>query len=171
MLAPMYSLSGDRLDTSLSSDHVPRVPPHLTDCKHVDLSDWECMTMVCLIAKNATFKGWHSDTLLTIHARVSFGPEACKLLPQAFSEAHPERKLIKKWVADKVKEVAERGIMGWQIKSSMPEGDRAQDGEDADVQAKPGEGGAQQKLDQADPSQHTLLSILRKASRTWHNMT
>ena len=31
-------------------------------------------------------------------------------------EAHPERKLVKKWLTEKIKEVADRGSGGWRIK-------------------------------------------------------
>jgi hypothetical protein len=45
---------------------------------------------------------------------------------QAFCENYPDRKLVRKWVAEKIKQVAERGISGWVIKSAalgLPEGD------------------------------------------------
>ena len=39
---------------------------------------------------------------------------------QAFCDLHPERKLVKKWVGDKIKELAERTLTGWQIKAEAP---------------------------------------------------
>jgi len=38
------------------------------------------------------------------------------LLCQAFAEAHPERKVVKKWVTAKIKEIADHGMAGWVIK-------------------------------------------------------
>ena len=44
----------------------------------------------------------------------------CHLLCQAFVEAHSERKLVKKWVTAKIKEIADHGVAGWVIKREHP---------------------------------------------------
>lgn len=44
----------------------------------------------------------------------------CVNVLQAICDRYPERKLVKKWVTDKVKEVAERTLTGWMIKSEAP---------------------------------------------------
>lgn len=42
------------------------------------------------------------------------------MLAQAFCDLHSERKLVKKWVGDKIKELAERTLTGWLIKAEAP---------------------------------------------------
>ena len=77
---------------------------------------------------------------------------------------------MKKWVADKVKELAERGIMGWKIKAEMPipVDNPSQDEEE---KSRPDGGpprSAVEAIDDgpasivAEPNQHTLFSLLPK---------
>ena len=66
---------------------------------------------------------WHSQSQLVIWLSKCIKPLETKfevIFMQAFQEAHPSRQLVKKWVSDKIKEIAERGIRGWNIKAEMP---------------------------------------------------
>lgn len=49
------------------------------------------------------------------------------LLCQAFAEANSERKLVKKWVTAKIKEIADHGVAGWVIKREHPVIQHSQD--------------------------------------------
>ena len=43
------------------------------------------------------------------------------LVLQAICDHYPDRKLVKKWVSEKIREMAVRTLTGWQIKSEAPE--------------------------------------------------
>lgn len=87
---------------------------------------------------------------------------------QAFCEAHPERKLVKKWVTDQVKELAEKTVTGWRIKSEGPSESPLQPpSQEPDAASKPGQQPSD-AVQQTETGTHAkpgaLLKFLTKVS-------
>ena len=73
-------------------------------------------------------------------------------------EAHSERKLVKKWVTAKIKEIADHGVAGWVIKREHPVMQSSQDlaAQDENDAAAGGPSTSLQPTPAADlPSQNT----------------
>lgn len=65
---------------------------------------------------------------------------------------------MKKWVADSIKDIAERGINGWRIKAEMPAAIEALKDEKKNEGPK-----STDREENPGANQQTLLSVLQKA--------